>query len=336
MILDFNNSSLLFNAHSLESAQSLYVTVCKFKPKKIFLDSSDEFAFNGGFHNSYFLKIREYIQENNVDAHMFLGSTSIEEYSEEDQKSLEPFKVHFFPFNFISKEHNHVTNLANPEILQLRDTREFSKFFYILVNRPHTYRCLFIDCLHKHKLHELGKFTWNKLTIDYLGFKYRFKYWKEELIKANDNYNGKHSIATPEDLYFDSLFDIVLESTMDVTFITEKTLKPLVYGKPFIVFSKQGFHRNLARLGYKLYDEVVNYKFDTIEDLQKRTEAFCLELKRINETYSYSEIYKLLLPKIKYNRELVKNHARIHKNSQLNILNNHFSDLSLYSKSFKL
>ena len=75
--------------------------------------------------------------------------------------------------------------------------------------------------------------------------------------------------------YFQSCVDIVGESYVGESSIqiTEKTVKPLLYKKPFMTISGKGHHQFLKRHGFELYDELFDYEFDDIEEAPKRISA---------------------------------------------------------------
>ena len=75
--------------------------------------------------------------------------------------------------------------------------------------------------------------------------------------------------------YFQSCVDIVGESYVGESSIqiTEKTVKPLLYKKPFLTISGKGHHEFLKKHGFELYDELFDYEFDDIEEAPKRISA---------------------------------------------------------------
>ena len=106
--------------------------------------------------------------------------------------------------------------------------------------------------------------------------------------------------------YFNSFFDAVSECTAETIIISEKTIKPLFYKKPFIVFAAPGFHKYLKEIGFELYNEIIDYTFDSEIDREKRADLFATELKKINDLDTVKKrkrVYKMLKPKIDRNYE---------------------------------
>jgi hypothetical protein len=93
-------------------------------------------------------------------------------------------------------------------------------------------------------------------------------------------------------------------------FITEKTWKPYLFGKIGFQFNYPGYYSDLKSFGFELYDEIIDYTFDNIEDHVMRFEEYCNELKRIGEIPVEVLTPKILLieDKILKNRDLAWNY----------------------------
>jgi hypothetical protein len=84
------------------------------------------------------------------------------------------------------------------------------------------------------------------------------------------------SNSIPVDLYNSSRFNLVVESCIDLVdefHLTEKTIKPLAVGMPFVVFSTPGFLENLRKIGFKTFDSLWSEHYDTIVDFGQRVQA---------------------------------------------------------------
>jgi hypothetical protein len=55
-------------------------------------------------------------------------------------------------------------------------------------------------------------------------------------------------------------------------FFTEKTMKPLAYGHPMLLFSSAGALQQLRNLGFESFDSILDESYDTIESPQLRFE----------------------------------------------------------------
>jgi hypothetical protein len=106
--------------------------------------------------------------------------------------------------------------------------------------------------------------------------------------------------------FIDSSFNIVIETIYDNFFPTEKTIRPLFIKKPFMVFSSQHYHKKLnEKYGIKLFDNIIDYSFDEIENTRDRYDLQIQELVKIKNTYTPSDIFKLTKDTTQYNYEIV-------------------------------
>ena len=77
------------------------------------------------------------------------------------------------------------------------------------------------------------------------------------------------------ELYHKSYFHIISETHFDAdqslgTFITEKTFKPIKFGQPFVVVGTVGTLDALRNMGYRVFDDVLDNSYDSIEHNTQR------------------------------------------------------------------
>lgn len=72
--------------------------------------------------------------------------------------------------------------------------------------------------------------------------------------------------------YIDTYFSLVTETVADRpwSFRTEKIVKPIAAGQPWICVSGPGFYRDLRNLGFKTFDHAIDESFDSIDNQQDR------------------------------------------------------------------
>jgi len=185
-----------------------------------------------------------------------------------------PYYFIFPTINFCNKDYDNVLK---------------KNYFAILSNNPHYHRCLFLDLIHREKLHLNTFFTWNNTQEQTKHFfkKYTFKYWNEEKVVSktpydsltkHERYNAQYNSLPVQ--YHESLFDIVLETTTSCPFISEKTWKPIYLEKPFLIFGGPFIHKKLTDLGFILHD-FIDYSFDYKLDDKKRAEMIIVEMKKL-------------------------------------------------------
>jgi hypothetical protein len=72
----------------------------------------------------------------------------------------------------------------------------------------------------------------------------------------------------------------------DSFFLTEKTIKPIAMGHPFIILSTKHFLKNLRRLGFKTFGDFIDESYDECDNVNDRVEIISKELERLNITES--------------------------------------------------
>jgi hypothetical protein len=94
--------------------------------------------------------------------------------------------------------------------------------------------------------------------------------------------------------YQSTRIEVVLETLFDDDRIqlTEKILRPIACGQPFILAGPQGSLEYLRNYGFETFSAWINETYDTIEDPAQRLEAIVQEMKRIAEL---SQDEKILL-----------------------------------------
>lgn len=112
-----------------------------------------------------------------------------------------------------------------------------------------------------------------------------------------------------DDLYFNkTIFELAVETCPGEyeLMYTEKTWKPLLMGKLFFILGSNDYYKNLEHMGFKLYDEIFDYTFDSVINLEERFDLFHKELERVLTTdiNILLDKVKSLKEKILYNRNL--------------------------------
>ena len=217
---------------------------------------------------------------------------------------------------------------ADPLSLQYRidfynflTTPNIANYHYVFLNNhPHHHKAIMMDFLAKYDLIKYGAVSWlqgngllssEELQRDLT--EYQYKYWSPKFIKLDINsaeevnyYRGK----IPKQYNY-AFMHLVSESSSCDRFISEKTPMPLLSMKPFLVIGGQGFHAHLKELGFKLYDEVFDYEFDSRDTIEGRCVGIAENIRKISglSTQSLRNLYNILLNKLKHNRKLALSFA---------------------------
>jgi len=180
------------------------------------------------------------------------------------------------------------------------DHSNIDKLFVCKNRLPHPFRCALIDELEKHNLINDNLVTLidpkDMLTSEHPP--YKFKYYSGE--KRVYEYDKDHIEVQPNE-YKNCFIEVVSESNT-VDFYTEKTVQPIIFEKPFIIYGAKNASRYLQKFGFAIFDELIDYSFDALPTFEERAAGLAAELLRIKSlNLNYNDVRKTLEPKIKHN-----------------------------------
>jgi hypothetical protein len=92
---------------------------------------------------------------------------------------------------------------------------------------------------------------------------------------ASADYCGKDYVVSGIEVVLETLFD---DSRLH---LTEKTLRPIACGKPFILASTVGSLQYLRDYGFETFDGLIDESYDQIDNSQARLHAIVQEMKKI-------------------------------------------------------
>jgi len=123
------------------------------------------------------------------------------------------------------------------------------------------------------------------------------------------------SMALPIKMFNSAYFNLIAETgnggCNDNFFITEKTIKSLISGMPFVVFSTHRFLENLRKLGFKTFDSIWDENYDCIEDNEERATAI-VNLCDSLCNYDWGDIKQKLQEITIHNRLMFMNMNRLY------------------------
>jgi len=196
---------------------------------------------------------------------------------------------------------------GNQEVIQSwltgYNNTEF-KYPFITLNRvawPH--RCEMIDLVYKNNLFEKNCIGWLKPNPL---MPYTWKYWTPKVLSLDEGYYAHQNAAYRKPkIYFDCFAELVSESSEKAIWLTEKTTTPLYLKKPFLVAGVPGHHKFLTELGFKLYDEIFDYSFDSIIDRTERYDTMLQNFVKLNKLplKELTNLYKKISDKLEFNRQ---------------------------------
>lgn len=99
------------------------------------------------------------------------------------------------------------------------------------------------------------------------------------------------SYFTKPELFYQTKFSIVVETEVEHKeyHITEKTLKCLATGHPFVVIGTYQYLQYLRQLGFVTYNHLFSEDYDNIPDLEQRMEAVLDVVKHLQQNFSFKK-----------------------------------------------
>lgn len=122
-------------------------------------------------------------------------------------------------------------------------------------------------------------------------------------------YHGQEmsiSQIVPISIYNQTYYSVVAETNCSnqYNFYTEKTAKPLIAGRLFVAFAGQYFLKNLRKLGFQTFSEVIDESYDIEPDQTVRWE---MAVQQLNYLAHQSPEYVLnkIKPVVEHNQRVV-------------------------------
>lgn len=206
-------------------------------------------------------------------------------------------------------------NMRLGEVNEIK-TIEPDKFIMTMNNRATTHRRFMMKWLDYYNLLTDSYFSWIRPTN--WNFKRMHSTFDSDMIWSKEEkryflpsqtWVTKHDSPHFEDdipkEFYRTFVNVVNETSTKVVFVTEKTWRCLLLGKPFIVNGAPNFHKSLKEKGFKLYDEIFDYSFDSIENDEKRCQQIAQQLYNLKDS-DLEQLYDSIYHKLIYNQNLCK------------------------------
>ena len=263
----------------------------------VFIDASAEFEI--WFPNRIELEIA--LLNSSTQIHIL---TSVGSNNREPNHNGSTFINTIYYYNPLYWLHHTYNNFYKLNAKYLNNRIDINPSYLVtsLNASPHYHRCLLLDNLHKHNLLNNNNFSWTQLSTKFEQ-NYKFKYWEEKITEIDEHFitSNHHYVNVPQS-QFESVFNVVSETTRDTLFWTEKTFTPIAMGKPFILVGARHINKELTKFGFKLYDAVIDYnKFDNYHEYNNRINGLCAELGRLNNSKNLNKMLSALEPTIIHN-----------------------------------
>ena len=216
--------------------------------------------------------------------------------------------VHKPIFPYFNRSYNKVLNL---------ERNNFNKTFLFLNRKIRTHRKLLFNFFKENNLLNCSYYSYDAMYFDgdqaksLEGFKISSKYKKTTNRDIDPTFYEKSfcSIVTETFFFQDPYYGL------DSFMITEKTIKPIANGHPFILVAQPYSLRFLKELGFKTFDKWWDESYDTIEDGNLRLEKIkevILEISKFNIN-KLNSIYNDIIPILTHNRNLQKKYRKLQR-----------------------
>lgn len=177
------------------------------------------------------------------------------------------------------------------------------------------YRLKFVELLLNHNLQDFCKITFNTVDQNQSWRDYQFQNAAFKPIRTDLDDWFPISQATaaasadysPAD-YNCTDIEIVLETVFDDVkwHLTEKTLRPIACGQPFILASTCGSLQYLKSYGFKTFGEYIDESYDSIQDPVQRLESIVTTMTTISnlDADQKHNLWQKLRPICEHNQRL--------------------------------
>ena len=233
-----------------------------------------------------------------LDTHLILGYVENKKLDQDTQN----YKIHVWQDSWIYFTASQINASS------LKDAESVDKLFMCLNGKYHLHRCRLIDELNKLSLLDNSYFSW-RFEDSGTREDYEFRYWKEKVVTLPSEIGKSEIIQSLIPAEFKKVvFHVITESTVEKNFldISEKTWHCILLGEPFIVLGTPGLHKTLKEWGFKLYEEIFSYDFDSEPRWENRMYSIIAQVNKLNQQYNkndYNKLKQSLKEKAKFNQQ---------------------------------
>ena len=222
---------------------------------------------------------------------------------------------------FITSSHFYKTNSVKV-LDKLNPYQVKPKTFDILLGQFREHRTLIYDYINRNHLNDQVLMTYingqEKISAEGNSSGW---FWEDEGLEIIDTdlkwtvgqvrYYGQPmslSQVAPIQVYNQTAFSVIAETNFagDYVFHTEKIVKPILARRLFIVFGGYHYLKNLQRLGFKTFNNVIDESYDNEPDYNRRGEMICSQLLYLLQQ-DQRRILDAIQPIVEHNYNLMIN-----------------------------
>lgn len=223
-------------------------------------------------------------------------------YTQHNYRSINKFKL-WEMFNIISWPTSTML-IARQNFVNRHYVQNEKTFPYVCLNNNlGIHRNLLIDHIASHHCVEKGLWSFHSpLGSDH------YRWWLPQKLTLPENTNNSLMWKNLGPAQYNNAFcDIVCETEPTVPHYTEKTARPIYTEIPFIVVGCVGANTQLTEYGFELYNEIWDYSFDIIDNLEDRIIQIAQQVKWLCDL-SIAErnaLQKKIQPKLLHNKQVL-------------------------------
>ena len=179
---------------------------------------------------------------------------------------------------------------------------EYQKDF-LIYNRAWSgtreYRLFFTQCILDHDLHTAAEMRFASMDQDQHYLDHKFKNLDLSITRDDLHLHFLYNDASPDASasyswhdYHRCAIDIILETVFDTNdiFLTEKILRPIACGKPFLLAGPPGSLQYLRNYGFDTFGNFLDESYDVESDSKSRLQKIVQEMHRISKLSSHDKI----------------------------------------------
>lgn len=199
---------------------------------------------------------------------------------------------------------------AHDAVLQTKDAQQTFLVYNRAWSGTREYRLLFADMLIEHGMLTQCRTSFNAVdSIHYTqhqfaNLAFRPQHSLEQHLAPNTHPSWASADYNHAD-YSQTMIEVVLETLFDDSrqHLTEKTLRPIACGQPFLLASTPGALQYLKTYGFETFDPVIDESYDTIADPVDRLRAIVEQMQKIISHDRPQWLHKELTARAQHNRQ---------------------------------
>jgi hypothetical protein len=264
-------------------------------------------------------KIENLLRKNNCTLEFWIGN-----FIENDQR------LHYIDQNLIKiinwpeylmmlSYHNYTQHHKDPEYLPV------DKLYTCLNRRQNYHRSLLMREIFENNIENYGYISFLRHTNNKSDSTRNTQLFSKKIVLDIGRSGGSSQTwAPPGEYYHKSLINVITETSTCIPDISEKTWFSILHKRPFMVLGYTGIHKKLREMGFILFDSIIDYSFDEIDNDDFKVNAIIDNLKRLKDC-DYQKEFNKLIPILEHNRLVFLKHISNKDN---------FPDLSFFNGSW--